>query len=116
MKKNLTFLFIIFTTISFSQNFQSDFNKYFQENDTLNLKLTLDKWEKENPKDSELFTSYFNYYFQKSKKEVISLTKSQPKGESLILKDSVNQTAGFLGSEVLYNDFDIQNAFNQIDK
>lgn len=116
MKKTFTFLFIIFSSILFSQNFQSDFNNYFQKNDTLNLKITLEKWEKENPKDSELYTSYFNYYFQKSKKEVLSLSKKQPNGESLILKDSVNQTAGYLGSEVLYNDIDIQNAFNRIDK
>lgn len=116
MKKTFTFLFIIFSSILFSQNFQSDFNNYFQKNDTLNLKITLEKWEKVNPKDSELYTSYFNYYFQKSKKEVLSLSKKQPNGESLILKDSVNQTAGYLGSEVLYNDIDIQNAFNRIDK
>ena len=116
MKKTFTFLFIIFSSILFSQNFQSDFNNYFQKNDTLNLKITLEKWEKENPKDSELYTSYFNYYFQKSKKEVLSLSKKQPNGESLILKDSINQTAGYLGSEVLYNDIDIQNAFNRIDK
>lgn len=116
MKKTFTFLFIIFSSILFSQNFQSDFNNYFQKNDTLNLKITLEKWEKENPKDSELYTSYFNYYFQKSKKEVLNLSKKQPNGESLILKDSVNQTAGYLGSEELYNDIDIQNAFNRIDK
>ncbi|WP_291860856.1 hypothetical protein [Marinilabilia sp.] len=54
-----------------AQDYQNDFNKFFQENDSINQLKTLTEWEKSNPKNPELFTSYFNYYFSKSKDEII---------------------------------------------
>jgi len=88
---------------SFCQDYQVDFNEYLQDGDTLNQRLILEKWEKDNPKDAELFTSYFNYYFSKSKQEYIALKNEEPKGDSFIISDSLKNTVGYLGGEVHYN-------------
>ena len=99
-----------------AQNFQDDFQKHFQTNDTINQLKTLTEWEKSNPTDSELFTSYFNYHFIKSKKEVIALTTEEPDGEKLVLKDSLNQTAGYIGSEIYFDKTELQKGIDKINK
>lgn len=116
MKNLLALILILLTSHSFSQDYKSDFGKYFQEKDIIKQHETLLKWEQARPNDAELFTSYFNYYFQKSKREILSLTKKEPEGEALILKDSINQTEGYLGSTINYGDTDLKNAFAKIDK
>lgn len=107
---------ILFTQIGYSQDYKSEFQKYLQTNDTINQLKTLINWEKSNPKDAELFTSYFNYYFIKSKHEVLALSTDQPKGEGLILKDSLNKTAGYLGSQIYYDKAELKKGLEKIDK
>ncbi|MDI1318376.1 tetratricopeptide repeat protein [Flavobacterium sp.] len=109
-------LSILFSVLSFAQDYKSDFGKYFQEKDTIKQKETLLKWEKAKPNDAELFTSYFNFYFQKSKTEILSLSKNEPTGDALVLLDSLNKTAGFLGSTQSYDATAIKKAFIKIDK
>tara|TARA_Y100000385_G_scaffold38880_1_gene36188 strand:+ start:12502 stop:12708 length:207 start_codon:yes stop_codon:yes gene_type:complete len=55
------------STATFGQNYKADFDKYCQEGDTTKQIEILKKWESEDPKKPELYTSYFNYYFLKSK-------------------------------------------------
>jgi tetratricopeptide (TPR) repeat protein len=107
---------ILFTQIVYSQDYKSEFQKYLQTNDTINQLKTLINWEKSNPKDAELFTSYFNYYFIKSKHEVLALSTDQPKGEGLILKDSLNKTAGYLGSQIYYDKAELKKGLEKIDE
>ncbi|MCF6129348.1 tetratricopeptide repeat protein [Flavobacterium sp. AS60] len=116
MKNICIVIAVTISSISFAQDYKSEFGKYFREKDTIKQKETLEAWGKAKPTDAELFTSYFNYYFQKSKKEILSLTRNEPEGEALILKDSLNQTAGYLGSTINYGDTDLKNAFTKIDK
>jgi len=99
-----------------SQDYQSDFLKYCQTKDTINQLKVLAKWTSENPKDAELYTSYFNYHFAKSIREIVSLSKDQPDGQSLILKDSLNQTAGFLGSQIRYDQTELKKGFDKINE
>lgn len=117
MKRTLaTLITILFFQIGFSQNYQSEFQKYCQTNDTINQLKILTEWENSNPKDPELFTSYFNYYFLKSKQEVIALTTEKPSGEGLVLKDSLNQTAGYLESQIAYDKTELKKGLNKIDE
>lgn len=106
MKKILGLLLtgFIFNIVA-AQDYQDDFQKYFQENDTINQLRTLTEWEKANPKDAELFTSFFNYYFSKSRDEILVVAAGDPpKGEKyLSLSDSVGNYAGFIGSQINYN-------------
>ena len=99
-----------------AQDFQNDFQKYFQENDTTNQLKTLTEWEKSNPNDAELFTSYFNYYFNKSKDEILVVSAGEPPaGEKyLSLSDSLGNYAGFIGSQINYEKSYLKKALDKI--
>jgi tetratricopeptide (TPR) repeat protein len=111
-------LFIALTTssIGFGQNFYSEFQKNIKSNDTIKQLETLTAWEKANPKDPELFTCFFNYYFRKSKDELILLTTQKPNGVVFELKDSLNQTAGYLGSQIDFNQIEFQKGIDKINE
>ncbi len=74
------------------------------------------EWNSASPKDAELYTSYFNYHFMKSKQEVLALSTDKPNGEGFVLKDSLNQTAGFLGSEIHFDQKELEKGLNKIDE
>ncbi len=117
MKK--VFFFLLTTLISIfgnSQNHQLEFDKYFKIQDTVNQLKTLKSWEKQNPKDAELYTSYFNYYFSKSREQVLALTNDHPNGESLVIKDSSNQNVGFIGDRIIYNQEILQKGIEKINQ
>ncbi|WP_299437759.1 tetratricopeptide repeat protein [uncultured Aquimarina sp.] len=116
MKKISFLISILLAQIGFCQNYQSEFLNYCQTKDTLNQLKVLEEWKKSSPNDPELFTSYFNYHFSKSRKEVIALTTNQPNGESLTLKDSLNKTAGFLGSQIHYDQTELRKGLEKIDE
>lgn len=116
MKTNLLVTLLFITNLAFGQDYFSEFWQYCESGDTLNQIKTLKKWEKESPKDAELFTSYFNYHFSKSKKEVVTLTTEQPQGKSLTITDSTNQTKGFLGSQIHYDEAEFQKGIDKINQ
>ena len=116
MKNLFALILILLSNLSFSQDYKSDFGKYFHEKDTIKQREALVRWEKDRPTEAELYTSYFNYYFQKSRKELLSLSTNDPKSEAFVLKDSLNQTAGYLGGTVIYDDRDLRSALIKIDK
>ncbi|MFI1770233.1 tetratricopeptide repeat protein [Thalassobellus citreus] len=117
MKRILgTLIVILISQIGFSQDYQSEFQKYCQTNDTINQLKTLKKWQSEDAKDAELFTSYFNYHFMKSRQEILALTNDQPNGDSLVLKDSLNHNAAFLGSQIHYDQTELKKGLNKIDE
>jgi len=117
MKKILGLLLTGFIfNIGVAQNYQTDFQKYSQANDTTNQLKTLIEWEKLNPKDAELFTSYFNYYFNKSKNEILVVAAGDPpKGEEyLSLSDSAGNYAGFIGSQINYDNSYLKKGLDKI--
>lgn len=117
MKRILrTLIAILISQIGFSQDYQSEFQKYCQTNDTINQLKVLTEWNSTSPKDAELYTSYFNYHFMKSKQEVLAMSTDKPNGESLALKDSLNQTAGFLGSKIHFDQTELEKGLNKIDE
>lgn len=116
MRKTLQIILIVVVpAIVFSQDFQNEFQRCFEINDTTCQLSILTEWEKDNPNDPELFTSYFNYHFMKARQEVIVLSDDQPDGEGFELRDSTNQVAGFLGSQTHYNLTEISKGINRID-
>jgi tetratricopeptide (TPR) repeat protein len=117
MKKIVSILaFLILTNLCFGQDYKTQFDQLCQEGDTIKQIELLLKWESEDPKNAELFTSYFNYYFLKSRQEFVSMATNQPQGESLQLKDSTGQVKGFLGSEIVYNPKILQKGLDKIDQ
>ena len=104
MKKfQILFVFLLVQSFIFAQNFQDDFKKHYDNKDTVNQLKTLIKWEKSDPKDPELFTSYFNYYVVNARKEVLSVSTSKQVGENLVLTDSTSKEVGYLGSKIYYD-------------
>ncbi len=117
MKKIFVLLLTLaITSLVFSQDFNQEFNKYFDTKDTLKQLETLIQWEKSYPNDPELYTSFFNYYINKSRKELIALSKTLPDGDSFELKDSLNNTAGYLGSQISYEEREFQKGIEIISK
>ncbi len=112
-----TFLLVLLTLHLSAQNYFEKFQKHFQTGDTIKQKEILNKWEKDSPKDAELYTSLFNYYFNISRSEILLLTSGKPpKGEeTIILKDSTNKIAGFIGSKINYDKSNLKKAFNSIE-
>jgi hypothetical protein len=113
-KHSVLFSFLLMKSLVFAQNFQDDFKKYFEVKDTVNQLKTLKKWEKAEPKNPELFTSYFNFYALNAKKEILSITEEQPEGESLVIKDSIDKKAGYIGSQTYYNADFVEKAIAKI--
>lgn len=117
MEKTLSILaFSILVNFCFGQDYKSQFDQLCQDGDTTKQIELLTKWESEDPKNPELFTSYFNYYFLKSRQEFVSMSTNQPKGENLQIQDSTGQVVGFLGSETVYNPEILQNGLDKIDQ
>lgn len=121
MKSNiLTFIFILQFIIACNgqnEDFQKEFQELCQTQDTLKQRQLLQKWNKKAPKDPELFTSYFNYYFTKSKQESLTLTTDQPEGESLSFQDQDGKTAGYIGSgKTIFLEKPLEKGFNKISK
>lgn len=106
MKKIIYIVFTlsIMTTICLGQDYKKEFDKFCQEGNTNNQIKLLTKWEIEDPNSPELFTSFFNYYFLKSRQE-----------ESLQLIDSTGKVAGFIGGDIKYNREILQKGFDKID-
>jgi tetratricopeptide (TPR) repeat protein len=115
MKKAISLLlFALVTNSIIGQDFYREFQKYLQTDDTIKQLEILKQWEGSNPRDPELYTSYFNYFFSKSKKEILTLNKEKPEGESLVFTDSLNQTAGYIGSQINFDELELEKGFNKI--
>lgn len=117
MKKIITvFLTIFLAQITYSQDYQTEFLKYCQPQDTIKQLEVLHKWETSNPKDPALFIAYLNYHFLKSRNQVLALTTGEPKGKGFVLKDSLNQTKGFLGSQTSFDPIELKKGLDKIDE
>lgn len=115
-KVSLSILFVLISQIVFAQDYHSQFQEYCQSNDTIKQLEVLKAWESTDPINPELFISYFNYYFLKSKQEMLVMANDQPKGDALVLKDSLDQIIGYMGSEFFYDSEDIEKGHEYIDE
>lgn len=117
MHKTILMLFIIlFSSNSWGQTNYEKFKNLFKGKETDKIQVLLNDWRKLNPNDPELYTSEFNYYFSNSKKEVISLQQSNPKKEAFQLTDSIGNVAGYLTSNLSYDQNKLDKALNVIDQ
>ncbi|RXP47870.1 tetratricopeptide repeat protein [Lutibacter sp. HS1-25] len=115
MKKNIAIIVALISSIQFfGQNYRTEFLEYIETNDTIKQVEVLKKWEIASPNDPELFVSYFNYYFLKGNKEVLTVSTKEPKEDGFILKDSLNNTAGYLASEIYLDNSIIQKGIDKI--
>jgi hypothetical protein len=76
MKLRIILILTLIANFGFAQNFHEKFKKSTEEKDTIQQLKILKEWESKNSNDPELYTSYFNYYFAKSKTDLISIDKN----------------------------------------
>jgi tetratricopeptide (TPR) repeat protein len=109
----------LFLTQATAQSYKQQFNDLFSKEDTLEQRQLLEKWEKSDANDPELFVSYFNYYATVSKKEVITLGNDPKDKEALQLMDqdtSKKEPAGYLYSNTHYEPDLLKKGFEWIEK
>lgn len=122
MNKRTTFLIFGLTLLfnqAIGQTFKKQFNDLVSKKDTLAQQQLLDKWEKADSNDPELYVAYFNYFVKKSKKEIVRLDNN-PKGKDgfrIMDKDSSKkEPVGYMYGDTYY-DFDLlKKGFDYIDK
>ena len=101
------------------QTFKQQFNDLVSKNDTLGQYQLLEKWEKTDSNDPELFVAYFNYYVIKSKNELITLGQN-PKGKEVLQimdQDTTKkEPVGFIYGDTHYNPDLLSKGFDWINK
>ncbi|MCS6935645.1 MAG: tetratricopeptide repeat protein [Chitinophagales bacterium] len=111
-------LIFVFNQV-FGQTFKQQFNELVSKKDTLGQQQLLDKWEKADSKDPELYVAYFNYFANKSKKEIITLEQN-PKGNDVLQimdKDSSNkEPVSYMYVKTYYDQDILKKGFDYIDK
>ena len=104
MKKLLLLLFAVSTMLQVTaQNFLEDFNKYSKEGDTTKTANILEAWSRANPKDSELFPSYLNFYFSQSSQEVVKFTKEKTENTVAVLQSKEKKDSAYMESAIEYS-------------
>lgn len=113
MKKKQLFilnLFLLNFLCTTAQNYEKEFENFCQTKDTASLKELLEKWEAHSPNDAELYTSYFNYYYLKSGKEMVFL-EGMPENEQ---KGDSSKAIGNMYSKIVYDEILVQKGLNKI--
>ena len=114
MKKLFLFFFFSVVSYGFGQTNYQKFKELYQKNDTIAVQKLLEDWEK--VPDAEFYVSAVNYYFNKSKKEVLTLDKSVPKKEALEVKDDNGNVVAYLSSKDLFDTNLLQKTFKYFDE
>ncbi|MGJ1193983.1 tetratricopeptide repeat protein [Sphingobacterium siyangense] len=122
MNKKVTLLIFGLTLVFnqvFGQTFKQQFNEFVSKKDTLGQQQLLDKWEKSDSNDPELYIAYFNYFVKKSVKEVVTLGQN-PKGNDVLQimdKDSSKkEPVAYLYGDTYYDQNILKKGFDYIDK
>jgi tetratricopeptide (TPR) repeat protein len=118
-----TKILILGLTLTFdqviAQAFQQQFNELVSKKDTLGQEHLLTNWEKADSNDPELYVAWFNYFVNKSRKEVIAIGQN-PKGKDVLNimdKDSTNKNpVSYMYGDTYYNHNVLNKGFSYIEK
>lgn len=99
MQKLTGFLFLLLISVSGSgQTNYEKFKTLLRTKDTAKTAAFLAEWERTDPGDPELYASATSFYFIFSREEMLSLDNSPKNKESLVLKDSTGNIAGYMNT------------------
>jgi tetratricopeptide (TPR) repeat protein len=122
MNRQITFLLfgltLLFNQVN-GQTFKQQFNDLVSKKDTIRQQQLLEKWEKTDSNDPELFVAYFNFYVIKSKKEIVTLGQ-KPKGKDVLQimdQDTTKkEPAAFMYGDTYYEPNLLSKGFDWISK
>lgn len=115
MSKQFYLLFSLFIAVqSFAQNFKSQFTRLRTENDTAAQMHLLQSWQLATPDDAELYVAWFNYYFSLSRKEIVRFGSDPQPSQSVEIKDSTENTVGYLSDDIDFDSTLLENSFQYI--
>lgn len=122
MNRQITFLLfgltLLFNQVS-GQTFKQQFNDLVSKKDTVEQQQLLEKWEKTDSNDPELFVAYFNFYVIKGKKEIVTVGKN-PKGKDVLqIMDqdtSKKEPVAFMYGDTYYEPNLLSKGFDWISK
>jgi tetratricopeptide (TPR) repeat protein len=98
-------LTLLFNQVS-GQTFKQQFNDLLSTKDSVGQRQVLEKWEKSDRNDPELFVAYFNYYIVKSKKEIIALGQNPQGKEGFEIRNqdtTKNEPIAFMYGDTYYD-------------
>ena len=98
----LAFLLCLFPVFAYSQNYKQEYSRLLTENKFSAIEQLLSKWENERTSDPEFYVTAINYYFKKSKSEIISLQPKENKS-GFSLTESTGKTVAIISSNVSYD-------------
>lgn len=76
----------------------------------------LNDWRAVSPNDPERYTSEFNYFIFKSRREIIAIQGSGSNTESFSITDSAGKVVGFLTNSVYYDSVYFEKALSVIEE
>jgi tetratricopeptide (TPR) repeat protein len=121
MNRQITFLLfgltLLFNQVS-GQTFKQQFNDLVSKKDTVGQQQLLEKWEKTDSNDPELYVAYFNYFAKKSKKEIVRLDGNSKGKEGFQVMDkdsSKKEPVAFLYGDTYYDQDILKKGFDYID-
>jgi tetratricopeptide (TPR) repeat protein len=101
----LAVLLVILPSVLIAQCYKSDFEKAFHDGNEEEVTTLLAKWNNARPEDPEMFVAHFNYYYRKSRQELIGMGTQPGKGDNLaLLKQNSNEPAGYMYNQIVYDD------------
>lgn len=104
MKKLIFLLFSVSMMLqATAQNFLEEYNKYTNEGDTAKTASTLKAWNKANPKDSELFPAYLNFYFFQSRQEGVKFTDVKTENTVVVIQSKEKKDSAYMEPDINYN-------------
>ena len=121
MSRHIRFLFFGLTLLVnqvSGQTFKQQFNDLVSKKDTVGEQQILEKWEKADSNDPELYVAYFNYFAKKSKKEIVRLDGNGKGKEGFQIMDkdsSKKEPVAFLYGDTNYDKDILKKGFDYID-
>lgn len=117
MKKLLVFVFLTVALALAADNYHFLFNAWLSDGKFQLADSILDVWRRARPDDPELYPARFNLLLNRAHSEMLVLSgESAQKGDQLVLADSTGHAAGYLYSEVRWQDSLVDEALTEISR
>lgn len=100
-------------------SYNSRFNKYITQNDTIFARSVLSDWSEESPNDPELYVAIFNYNLLTAIDKTAEISKIKPADPDcsvITLRDTVGRITGYIVTKPVYKQMQSDAALDAICK